>query len=122
MIGYIDLFVLPLPKKHLKEYQKVSTQMGRIMLGYGALQYNEFVGDDLAAKGLAPFPTRIKLKPGEVLISAVVGFKSKSQRDQINKRIMKDERVKRMIEKMMKNPLHDPKRMSYGGFKTFVNP
>lgn len=120
MKGYIDLFVLPVPKKNLHAYCKISTQYGKIMKEYGALEYREFVGDDLKVKGVTPFPSKIKLKQEEVLVSAVIGFKSKTHRNQVNKRAQNNPRAKRMIEEFNKNPLTDSKRMCYGGFETIV--
>lgn len=120
MKGYIDLFVLPVPKKNLRAYCKVSTQYGKIMKEYGALEYREFLGNNLKVKGLTAFPRKIKLKPREVLLFAVVGFRSKAHRDQVNKRAQNDPRSKRMIKEFTENPLTDSKRMLYGGFSTIV--
>ena len=120
MEGYIDLFVLPVPKKNLRAYCKISTRFGKIMKKYGALEHREFLGDDLKAKGLTPFPSRIKLKPGEILVSAVVGFRSKKHRDRVNKRAQIDPVAKRMIKEYNENPITDSKRMLYGGFSTIV--
>jgi len=120
MNGYIDLFVLPVPRKNLRAYCRASTRFGKIMKGYGALEYREFLGDDLYVKGLTPFPNRIKLKSGEVLVSAVIGFRSKSHRNQVNKRALSDPRAKRMIKEFKENPITESKRMLYGGFSTIV--
>jgi uncharacterized protein YbaA (DUF1428 family) len=118
MKGYVDLFLLPVPKKNLGAYQKIANKFGNIVRDHGALEYREWVGDDLNHKGMtASFPGKIKLKPGEVLISSVVEFKSKAHRDQVNKKIMNDERMKEM---MNMKPLFDMKRMMYGGFSTIV--
>ena len=122
MKGYIDLFVLPVPKKNLTAYCRMSTRFGRIMKKYGALDYREFRGDDLRAKGMPGFPSKIKVKKGEVLISAVIGFRSKAHRNHVNKRTMKDPLVKRMMKEYTENPLNDSKRMLYGGFITIVKP
>jgi len=120
MKGYIDLFVLPIPKRNLRAYCRISRIMGKIMKKFGALEYREFVGDDLYVKGMAAFPRRIRLKRGEVLVSAVVGFRSKSHRNQVNKRAVNDPRVRRLIKESVENPLSDMKRMLYGGFSTIV--
>ncbi|MBI2572837.1 DUF1428 domain-containing protein [Candidatus Woesearchaeota archaeon] len=122
MKGYIDLFVLPVPKKNLKKYCAISTRFGKMMREYGALEYREFIGDDLKPKGVVPFPMVIALRSGEVLVSAVVGYKTKAHRDQINKKVQSDPRTKKMVEDMMQNPVADHKRMCYGGFATIVNP
>ncbi|RPI06007.1 MAG: DUF1428 domain-containing protein [Ignavibacteriae bacterium] len=120
MNGYIDLFALPVPKKNLRRYCKFSARFGKITKEYGALEYREFVGDDLNVKGLIPFPSKIKIKTGEVLISAVIGFRSKAHRNLVNKKVQKDPRIIRMGKEFMENPLTDMKRMLYGGFATIV--
>ncbi|HYD03860.1 MAG TPA: DUF1428 domain-containing protein [Alphaproteobacteria bacterium] len=122
MDGYVDVFVLSVPKKNLKKYQKISTAFGKVIKKYGALEYREFVADDLKVKnGVKSFIALQKPKKGEVVVTALVGFKSKKHRDQVNKNVMKDPSLKPMMEEMMKNPIHDYKTMTYGGFKTFVN-
>jgi uncharacterized protein YbaA (DUF1428 family) len=120
MKEYIDLFLLPVPKKNLRAYRRISQSMGKIMKEYGALEYREFVGDDLNLKGMIPFPKRVPLRSGEVVVAAMIGFRSKAHRNQVNKRVMTDPRVLGLIELMTKNPLTDMKRMSYGGFATIV--
>ena len=117
MAGYVDLYVLPIPKKFIPFYRKISRQMGKIMRGYGCLEYREFLGDDLHVKRMVSPLTMVKVKKGEVLVFAVTGFRSKAQRNQVLKRTMKDPRVKKMCQKP--TPF-DHKRMVYGGFSTIV--
>ncbi len=120
MEGYIDLYILPLPKKNLNAYRKIASQFGKIIADLGALEYREFLGDDLKPKWATPFPSKIRLKPGEVLISSVVGFRSKKHRDQVNKKMMNDPRMKKLMAQSEKNPLMDMRLMCYGGFSTIV--
>ena len=118
MKGYVDLYLVPVPKKNIPAYRKIAEKFGEIVRDYGALEYREWQGDDLHHKGVvAAFPSKIKLKPGEVLISSVVEFNSKAHRNQVNKKIMKDPRMKDL---MNMKPLFDMKRMLYGGFSTIV--
>ena len=117
MKGYVDLYLLPLPKKNLSAYQRIAQQFGKIIDDHGALEYREWVGDDLKTKFGAAFPGKIKLKPGEVLISSMVEFRSKSHRNQVNKKVMNDPRMKQLMSEPM---LFDMKRMLYGGFSTIV--
>jgi uncharacterized protein YbaA (DUF1428 family) len=118
MKGYVDLYLVPVPKKNIPEYRKIANKFGEIIRDYGALEYREWQGDDLHHKGMvAAFPSKIKLKPGEVLISSVVEFNSKAHRNQVNKKIMNDPRMKDL---MNMKPLFDMKRMLYGGFSTIV--
>lgn len=114
---YVDGYVLPLPKKNLKKYQKMASLGGRIWIDNGALQYFECAGEDLQPKFGVPFPKQMRLKKGETVIFAFIVFKSRKHRDQVNVAVMKDER---MNEFMGKNMPFDPKRMVYGGFKAIV--
>ncbi len=117
MFGYVDLYVLPVPKKLIPFYRRMSTKMGKIMRGYGCLEYREFLGDDLHIKGMVSPLTLVKVKKGEVLVFAVTGFRSKAHRNQVLKKVMSDARVKKMCAKPMP---FDHKRMVYGGFSTIV--
>jgi|SRR3989344_9223298 len=123
MEGYIDLFVLAVPKKRLKDYCRMSTKWGRIMREHGALEYREFVGDALAAKnGTRSFLDSVKLKKGEVVVSAVIGYKSKAHRESVQKKSQKDPRSKKIMADMMGDMYVDMKRMMVGGFRTVVKP
>src|SRR6185295_15562733 len=67
MAQYIDGFVLPVPKKKLQVYRRMAQKAGRIWREYGALDYRECVGDDLAVKMGVPFTRLAKLKAGEIV-------------------------------------------------------
>lgn len=118
-MAYVDGFVLPVPKKNLKAYARIATIAGKIWKEHGALEFRECVGDDLAVKWGVPFTKMIKLKPGETVIFSFIVFKSRAHRDQVNAKVMKDERLNQAMEKA-KMPF-DVKRMVYGGFKTIVD-
>ncbi|MCI0415733.1 DUF1428 domain-containing protein [bacterium] len=117
MKGYVDLFLLPVPKRNLSKYRRLAQRFGEVIRDHGALEYREWLGDDLHVKGIGAFPSKIKLKSGEVLISSAIEFRSKSHRDQVNKAMMNDPRMKRLMEE---KPVFDLKRMLYGGFSTIV--
>ncbi len=120
MKGYVDLYLLPIQKKNIPAYRKIAEKFGEIIRDHGALEYREWQGDDLHHKGMVAFPSKIKMKPAEVLISSVVEFNSKAHRNQVNKRIMNDPRMKDLMNLMNMKPLFDVKRMLYGGFSTIV--
>ncbi|MGH9555445.1 MAG: DUF1428 domain-containing protein, partial [Terriglobales bacterium] len=84
-----------------------------------ALEYRECVGDDLDVKGLTPFPRRIPLERGETVVFSWIVFKSRAHRDQVNKKVMKDPRLAKMMN--TKSMPFDFKRMAYGGFKVVVD-
>jgi uncharacterized protein YbaA (DUF1428 family) len=122
MERYVDGFVLPLPKKNVKAYQRIAQQAGKIWREHGALDYRECVGDDLNIKGVVPFPRRAAAKPGETVVFSWITYKSRAHRDQVNAKVMNDPRMAKMMEKM-KDPKAQPfdlKRMAYGGFKVLV--
>ncbi len=116
-MDYVDLFALPIPKKNFAKYRVIAQQFASIIKELGALDYREFVGDDLHQKGMVPWTSRIKLKKGEVLIGSFVLYRSRTHRDQVNKKMMNHPRMKKLMNMAMP---FDMKRMLYGGFKTFV--
>ena len=115
-MSYVDGYVLPVPKKNLKAYLRMARMGGKVWRKHGALDYKECVGDDLKTKWGIPFPEMMKLKPGETVIFSFVVFKSRTHRDRVNAKVMKE------MEKMCgsKDMPFDVKRMVYGGFKVLV--
>ena len=116
-MNYVDGFVLPVPKKNLAAYRRMSKQAGKIWREHGALEYRECAGDDLAIKMGVPFPKLAKVKPGETVVFAWIVYKSRAHRDRVNKKVMSDPRLASVGPKEMP---FDVKRMGYGGFKVFV--
>ena len=116
-MAYVDGFVVVCPKKKVDAYRRISRKAGKIWKEFGALDYKECVADDIAVKFGTPFAKLAKLKPGETVIFSWIVYKTKKQRDAINKKVMADPRLKMTPEDMP----FDLKRMSYGGFKTIVD-
>jgi uncharacterized protein YbaA (DUF1428 family) len=116
-MAYVDGFVIPVPKKGLAAYKKISTKAGKIWKEHGALDYKECVGDDLKAKWGTPFGKLAKVKPGETVVFSYIVYKSRAHRDRVNAKVMKDPRLHMDGIAMP----FDVKRMSYGGFKVFVD-
>jgi len=117
---YVDGFVLAVPEKNLKAYRSIAQKAGKIWKEHGALEYIESVGDDLDHPpecGIS-FVKLAKTKPGEVVFFSFIVYKSRAHRDQVNKKVMNDPRLKKM---MQNGPMpFDIKRMAYGGFKGLV--
>jgi uncharacterized protein YbaA (DUF1428 family) len=116
---YADGFVIPVPKKYLKKYVEIAKKAGKIWKEHGALEYCECAGDDLDIKFGKPFPKQVKLKPGETVVFSWIVYKSRADRDRINKKVMKDPRMNEMGD--LKSMPFDVKRMVYGGFKILVD-
>jgi uncharacterized protein YbaA (DUF1428 family) len=117
MARYVDGFLLPVPKKNLAAYRRMSQKAGKIWKEHGALEYRECVGDDLNVKMGLPFPRAMKLKPGETPVFSWIVYSSRAHRDRVNAKVMKDPRMGTMGGPMP----FDVKRMAYGGFKTIVD-
>src|SRR5437899_2722196 len=104
---YVDGYVLPVPKKRLQAYRRLAQKAGKIWREHGALQYVEAAGDDLKVKWGIPFPRMLKLKPGETVVFSFIVFKSRTDRDRVNAKVMKDPRLAKMME-MMTDPKSRP--------------
>jgi uncharacterized protein YbaA (DUF1428 family) len=83
-MSYVDGFVLPVPKKKIQAYRRLSQKAGKIWREHGALEYLECAGDDLEVKMGLSFPQTIKLKPGETVVFSWIVFKSRAHRDRVN--------------------------------------
>ncbi len=117
MAGYVDGFVIPVPRKKVAAYKKMATLGRRIWMDHGALQYFECVGDDLKVKGALAFPKGLRLKAGETVAFSFITYKSRAHRDAVNAKVMKDKRLANFDPKDMP---FDMRRMMYGGFRVIV--
>ena len=115
---YVDGYVIPLPKKNIKAYQKMSAMAGKVWMDHGALDYKECVAEDMSSKFCPSFTKQLKTKPSETVVFFYIVFKSRAHRDKVNAKVMKDPRLNNMAPKKMP---FDMKRMIYGGFKTIVD-
>jgi uncharacterized protein YbaA (DUF1428 family) len=118
-MSYVDGFVLLVPKKNRAAYLRMARTGGKVWRSHGALDYKECAGDDLKVKFGAPFPRVLRAKPTEMVFFSFIVYKSRSHRDRVNAKVMKDPRLASMMD--MKKMPFDVKRMSYGGFKVLVD-
>jgi uncharacterized protein YbaA (DUF1428 family) len=116
-MAYVDGFVLPVPRRKLQAYRRLSLKAGKIWREHGALDYKECVGDDI--KG-ALFPRAARVRRGEAVVFSWILYRSRAHRDRVNAKVMKDPRLKKMMEDSKTMPF-DVKRMAYGGFKVLVD-
>ena len=116
---YVDGFVLAVPKKNLDKYRRIAARAGKVWMELGALAYMECVADDVKPGKTTSFPQSVKLKPGEVVVFSWIVYKSRAQRDSVNKKVMKDARIEAMMTPDAMP--FDAKRMIYGGFKSMVD-
>lgn len=117
-MSYVDGFVMV--TRNPKAYRAMAKAGSKVWKKYGALAYYECFGDDLRPKYVTlPFTKLIKAKRGETVIFSFVVYKSKAQRDAINKKVMADPIMNdpKWAGKAMP---FDMKRMATGGFKVIV--
>jgi uncharacterized protein YbaA (DUF1428 family) len=91
---------------------------GKVWRDHGALEVRECVADDMKPGKHTSFPQSVKLKAGETVVFSWIVFKSRTHRDRINAKVMKDPRLAKMMDP--KAMPFDAKRMFYGGFKVLV--
>ena len=118
MAKYIDGFVVPVPEKNLAAYRQLARKAGKIWKEYGALEFIEYVADDVKPGKWTSFPQSVKLKKGEIVVFSYIVYKSRAHRDKVNDKVMKDPRLAAMMNSG--DMPFDGKRMIYGGFKTLV--
>ena len=118
-MSYVDGFVVPVPKKKLQAYRRMAQKAGKVWREHGALEYRECVADDVKWGKRTSFPRSVKRKPGETVVFSWIVYKSRSHRDRVIAKVMKDKRLAAMMDPEAMP--FDGKRMIYGGFKMMVD-
>jgi uncharacterized protein YbaA (DUF1428 family) len=115
---YVDGFIVAVPKKNLQAYVRMAKKAGKVWREHGALDYREWVADDVKVGKRTSFPRSVKLKPDETVVFSLITYKSRAHRDRVNKKVMADKRLADMMNP--KTLPFDAKRMIYGGFESLV--
>ncbi|MBT8401297.1 MAG: DUF1428 domain-containing protein [Rhodothermia bacterium] len=118
MAHYVDGFVVPIPRARLDEYKRVVGAVAEIWKEHGALDYREYVGDDLYLEGTRSFTDLIAATDDEVVVFGWVSFDSRAARDLANEKVAVDPRMADLVDSS--NSGFDAKRMAYGGFQSLV--
>jgi uncharacterized protein YbaA (DUF1428 family) len=113
---YVDGFIVPVPKDKIDIYRTFSEACGKVWMEYGALSYVECVADDAPYGELTSFPRAVMAKEDETVVFSWITYESREKRDEVNAKVMSDERLKGMAG----DSPFDGKRLIYGGFKTFL--
>jgi uncharacterized protein YbaA (DUF1428 family) len=120
-MAYVDGFIVPVPKQKLDAYRRMSRKAGKVWREHGALEYKECIADDAPKGKVTSFPQSVKLKKGETVVFSWITYKSRTHRDRVNAKVMKDPRLADMMgAENMKDMPFDGQRMIYGGFKVAV--
>jgi uncharacterized protein YbaA (DUF1428 family) len=122
-MAYVDGFVIPIPKTKVEEYRKMASKAGKVWMEYGAQEYRECLADELLVTDpqgnkVSPFPVMLNLTDDETALFSWIVYKSKAERDRVNKKVLTDPRIAGMDPNAMP---FDSKRMAYAGFKTIVD-
>ena len=115
---YVDGFIVAVPKKNLDAYVRMAKRSGKVWREHGALDYREWVAEDVKVGKLTSFPRSVKLKSGETVVFSWITYKSRAQRDRVNAKVMSDKRLADMMN--IKSLPFDAKRMIFGGFESLV--
>ena len=119
MANYVDGFALPIPRKHLETYQSALNAIAAVWKEHGAIDYQEFVGDDMHLEGTRSFTEATGAGPDDVVVFGYVIFPSREVRDQANQKVVTDPR---MAELVTDASGFDASRMVFGGFRSLMRP
>jgi len=115
---YVDGFIVPVPKKNVAQYKRMSRKCGKVWREHGALEFRECIADDVTMGKVTSFPRSVKIKRGETVFFSWIVYRSRAHRDRVNAKVMKDKRLAAMMDP--KGLPFDARRMIYGGFKVRV--
>jgi uncharacterized protein YbaA (DUF1428 family) len=113
---YVDGFLVPVKKDRIEEYKALAQKAGAIWMEYGALSFVECIADDVPYGELTSFPRAVQVQEDETVVFSWITYESREKRDEVNAKVMADERLKADMSQMP----FDGKRMIFGGFKSIV--
>jgi uncharacterized protein YbaA (DUF1428 family) len=115
-MAYVDGFVIPVPRANLSRYREFAQLAEKVWKEYGALDYKEWVADDVQPGKVTSFPQAVQLEKDEVVVFSWAVYESRQKRDEIMQKVMKDPRM----QTDPKDWPFDGKRMIFGGFAPLV--
>jgi uncharacterized protein YbaA (DUF1428 family) len=115
-MSYVDGFVIPVPADKKEAYKQMAAKAAPIFMEYGALRIVECWGDDVPHGKVTDFHMSVKAENAENVVFSWIVWPSRAARDEANKKIMADPRMKMEPEMPM-----DPKRLIYGGFEVLLD-
>ena len=115
-MSYIDRFVIPVPSGMKSQYREMCGKAAEIFKEYGASRIVECWGDDVPDGKVTDFKGAVKAEAGESIVFSWVVWPSKQVRDEGNKKMMDDPRMKPTPDMPF-----DGKRMIWGGFQVLLD-
>jgi uncharacterized protein YbaA (DUF1428 family) len=125
--GYVDGFVLVVPKKKRAAYKKMAEEGKNMWLSLGALDYKECRMNDAKPKWVTfTFPKMAKARKGEEVWFSYIVYRDKKHRDAVNKKVHAqmtewNKKEGKSKKDAMTGMPFDMKRMAYGGFTVEVS-
>jgi uncharacterized protein YbaA (DUF1428 family) len=116
-MAYLDCLVIPVPKKNLEKYKQMAELSAAMWREHGALEYREWLADDVKPGEVTSFPQSLRLKDDETVAVGTILYKSRTHRDEVMAKVMADPRMKNMDPSTFP---FDGKRMFFGGFEALV--
>jgi uncharacterized protein YbaA (DUF1428 family) len=114
-MAYVEGFVAAVPAANKDVYRRHAVEAAKVFKELGATRIVECWGDDVPNGKLTDFRGAVKAKDDEVVVFSWVEYPSKEVRDEANRRMMSDDRMKGM-----EMPF-DGKRMIFGGFAPILD-
>jgi uncharacterized protein YbaA (DUF1428 family) len=113
--GFIDGFVIPVPKANESEYFRVASGSAPIFQDLGATRVVECWSDDVPPGTVTDFYGAVKAKEDEAIVFSWIEYPDKATRDEAGMKMMDDPR----FAALGKMPF-DGKSMIYSGFAPVV--
>ena len=110
-MSYVDVFLIPVPKNRLPDYEKMSPAFAGVLKQNGASDYVEYIGDDVPIGEVTSFPRAVQAKDDEIIVVGWATYPNKQVRDAANEKMRSDPNMQNM-----EMPF-DGKRMIFGGFR-----
>jgi uncharacterized protein YbaA (DUF1428 family) len=117
-MAYVDAYVLPVKKNRVEAYRQMATLAGAVWREHGALEYREWMAEDVKSGEHTSFPQAVKLEADEIVVFSWIVFESRDHRDEVNALAMSDPRLAGMMDAA--EMTFDGKRMFWGGFEPLV--
>ena len=115
-MAYVDGFVAAVPTAKREMYKQFAEEVAPLFKEHGALSSVDCWGDDVPEGEVTSFPMAVKCKEDETVVFSWITWPSRAARDEGNRKLMEDPRLKKLMEQMP----FDGKRLIYGGFEIIL--